>query len=168
MATTSDHIHVLAEFSNSSHSAIFRLENIWLQISESVTLAETNWNNGTRPMITITQFNHKIKHLRANAKAWNKSRRNLPTLLSANKEIVDYLDKVEEWRQLTDLEFYLRQRLQKNIKDLNGFITLKWKRRARIRFCTLGDENTRFYHIVASVNRQKNCMKLLMDNVVEH
>lgn len=121
-------------------------------------------------MTAITKFNHKLRRLRTNAKAWNKSRRGLPTFLSANKDTMDYLDKVEEQRQLTDLDFYLHQRLQKKkIKHLNGFITLKWKRRAQIRFCTLGVENTRFYHTVASVNMQKKkCMKLLMDNGVEH
>ncbi|EEC83473.1 hypothetical protein OsI_28982 [Oryza sativa Indica Group] len=168
IATTSDHIPILAEFSdNCSKSDIFRLENYWLQMPDFIAMTETNWSRGTRPLTAISKLNHKLRRLRASTKAWNRNKRSIPTLLSANKDTLEYLDKIEEWRQLTDLEYYLRQRIQKHCNELNDFITQKWKRRARIRFCTLGDENTRFYHTVASVSRQKNSIRLFIEDGVK-
>lgn len=121
-------------------------------------------------MTAITKFNHKLRRLRTNAKAWNKSRRGLPTFLSANKDTMDYLDKVEEQRQLTDLDFYLHQRLQKKKNQ-----TPKWLHHFKMEKKSPNKilySRSRKYKILShsgiSQHAKKKCMKLLMDNGVEH
>jgi hypothetical protein len=37
---------------------------------------------------------------------------------------------------------------------------MKWKRRAKIRWCKLGDENTKFFHTIATYRFRKNKIKL--------
>ena len=70
IATTSDHIPILAEFSNNcSSSDFFRLENYWLQMPDFIEMTETNWGRGTRPLSAISKLNHKLRRLRASTKA---------------------------------------------------------------------------------------------------
>lgn len=57
---------------------------------------------------------------------------------------------------------------QDHIKELRWLWALKWKRRAKIKWCTLGDENNHFFHISATINNRRNKIKVLTDNNIEH
>jgi hypothetical protein len=47
---------------------------------------------------------------------------------------------------------------------LNSEESKHWRRRAKIKWCTLGDENTKFFHTMATYRYRKNKIKVHCHN----
>lgn len=168
-ASTSDDTPILVQTSQSLPiNKIFRLENYWLHMPGFKNMIQTDWARGTRTLSPISILNLKLRRLRAKIRSWSKNKTAIQSLLHINKHVIDFLDCCEEWRPLSALEFTLRAHCTNLLKELNWFWTLKWKRRAKIKWCTLGDENSNFFHVAATIQHRKNKIKVLMDNGVEH
>jgi hypothetical protein len=59
---------------------------------------------------------------------------------------VQFMDAVEVWRKLTDYEFSFRILCSEKQQHLSKAKSMHWRRRAKIKWCKLGDENTKFFH----------------------
>ena len=84
-----------------------------------------------------------------NAKAPRQHATNCTTMISV-------LDKLEEARPLSSLELKLRIAVKVALHRLNKLLAAYWRQRAKIRECTLGDENSAYMHVCASVRFRKN------------
>lgn len=81
--------------------------------------------------------------------------------------MVEYLDVVEERRHLSKLEFSLRMHANMKAHQMILWQTSVWRRRAKIRDCTLGDENTKFFHAATNCQHRKNRIRLLVKDGIE-
>lgn len=169
VATTSDHTPIIVDIkADLPSSKLFKLENYWLQMPVFQNLVTQSWIRGTRNLTNISRINLKLRRLRARIRSWAKRNISLPTQLDNTKITLDYFDSMEEWRPLTTLEFTFRKNVKIQLQELVRFCTLKWKRRAKIKWCKLGDENSHFFHVASSIRHRKNNIKVLVDNGIEH
>lgn len=169
--TTSDHVSLcLTALSSIPKSSIFRLDRSLLNVSQFKEKV-TNWNS--------VGFNHahlgsvgslalKIKHTRNMAKIWTSNRRSPKMLVLNCHATINFLDKLEEVRSLSNLELQLRIAVKLSLHRLNGATAAHWGERAKIKDCVLGDENSSYMHVCATVRHRKNQMKSLSNNSISY
>jgi hypothetical protein len=120
----------------------------------------------------FSQLCLRLKRIRLAAKAWAKECR-LPSIYLSNCRVVILLfDKLEETRLLSPLENRLRSLAKIALSKLNAASATYWRQRAKIRHCTLDDENSRYFHLYASGRLKKYQSKTLEaedgDSVFSH
>ena len=81
--------------------------------------------------------------------------------------VITFLDKVKEYRPLSSLERSLRTEAALSLHRQNALTALYWHRHAKIKDCLLGDENSDYFHLCATVRMRKNHIKALVLNGVD-
>nr|CAD1830160.1 unnamed protein product [Ananas comosus var. bracteatus] len=76
---------------------------------------------------------------------------------------IEWLDRAEDGRVLTDLERNLRPKLKVRYEELCLQDEIKWKQRSRVQWLKAGNANTKFLHIRANCRRNKNYIARLSD-----
>jgi hypothetical protein len=61
--------------------------------------------------------------------------------------VLSFLDTLEEFRDLSLEEWNFRQVVKSNLEHLLEKQRIYWMQRGRIKWATLEDENTKFFHI---------------------
>jgi hypothetical protein len=139
----------------------FRYEDYWFQNAELVAITRNMLARGTRNMAIATRINHRLRTIRAATRAWLKSNRNQKIIRANLGHTILFFDTVEEWRTLSNYEFALRLVCSQKLQNLNLEESKHWRRRAKIKWCTLGDENTKFFHTMATYRYRKSKIKVL-------
>lgn len=110
----------------------------------------------------------RLKKFRSALKRWSKTIKHPDVIVAKCNEVILFLDSLEELRSLSDPEFLLcslvHSCLSLHLKRTAAF----WRRQGKIRFCVLGDQNTKFFHACASVRRRGNQIACLVRDSVEH
>jgi hypothetical protein len=75
--------------------------------------------------------------------------------------VLCFLDTLEEFRDLSLEEWNFRANLLIHIEILLEQQRLYWRRRDKIKWAKLGDENTIFFHPSATINHNKNSIMIL-------
>ena len=78
----------------------------------------------------------------------------LKLLTNVKKTVV--IDGLEGQRAFVVHEMNFRNILKEHIKKLMEAKRIIWQSRAKIRWAKLGDENTKFFHAVATPNYRRN------------
>jgi hypothetical protein len=131
-------------------------------------LTKNRLSRGTRNMAIATRLNHILCSIRAATRAWLKEQRCNKGRLRANvTHAIQFFDAVEEWRNLSDQEFAFRGICTNKIRKINSTQAKHRRRQAKIKWCTLGEENTSFFHNMATYRYRKNKMKMLCHNQEE-
>jgi hypothetical protein len=84
----------------------------------------------------------KFKNLRRVLGTWQGHISNLNTTISNNRVTLSFLDMIEESRDLTLEEWNFRKIIQYHLERLLEQQRIYWKQRNKIKWHTLGDENT--------------------------
>jgi hypothetical protein len=91
----------------------------------------------------------------------------LPSLAStiANfREIIQFLDIVEEFRDLTLEEWNFRNIISSHLANLLEQQRIYWRQRGTINWAKLGDECTAFFHANATIRHRFNHIATLLDS----
>jgi hypothetical protein len=159
---TSDHKPILLDTACTTvMTRSFRYEDYWLQTGDLVTITKERLARNTRDMAIATKLNHGLRMIRAATRAWLKDKVSQKTIRLNIIHTIQYFDAIEEWRNLTDYEFAFRIVCSEELHRINSVESNHWKRRAKIKWCKLGDENTNFFHNMATYRYRKNKMKVL-------
>lgn len=75
----------------------------------------------------------KIKRTRNMAKIWVANQRSPKTLVLNCHATINFLDKLEEARSLSNLELQLRTAVKLSLHRLNAAIAAYWRQRAKIK-----------------------------------
>jgi hypothetical protein len=82
------------------------------------------------------------------------------------------MDGLEEQRTLSDLETTFRKLVKNHLASLLESKRIYWKQRNTVRWVKLGDENTQFFHTIATINHKKNFIASLAlpdgSNIIDH
>ena len=103
----------------------------------------------------------KFKRLRFSLKRWSTNLSSLKRLATKCSEVVLYFDCLEEIRPLTRPEFNFRKIVKLQYEGLLKLHHIYWKHRCTIRYILVGDENSKFFHAMASEGLRGNSISCL-------
>lgn len=164
--STSDHVPIqLSAATQIPKPLIFRLNNVLLANPSFLEKVASNWASvGSRHLGrgSVGMLALRLKRTREMAKKWSANYR-LPTTMAKNcHTTINFLDKIEESRMLSSIGLHLRTAVKLALHRFNADLAVYWRQRAKIQDCVLGDENSAYLHICASVRYRKNQIKSLM------
>ena len=126
----SDHCPCI--ISISSHipkSGTFRFENYWLRQENFGLILNQSWANPTNQVDPAKNVTAKFKNLRKNLKQWQASIPNLKTSITNIKSIIFLLEILEEFRDLSLLEWNFRELLRIKLNELLEQQKIYWRQR---------------------------------------
>nr|CAD1831509.1 unnamed protein product [Ananas comosus var. bracteatus] len=132
----SDHTPlVLSAYTFIPHANLFRFESYWLRHPAVFDVVSTAWNSNSNLTDSdpVSLFSLKIISVQSALQSWSAS------LSSATREQtklcllwIEWLDKAEEERLLSNMERNLRPKLKARYEDLCLQEEIKWKQRSRV------------------------------------
>jgi hypothetical protein len=145
-------------------SNIFRYEDHWFLCSDLVHITRNILTRHTRPMATVSRLNYRLRSVRAATREWKRMKKSLKSIIYNVNHAIKFLDATEEWRQLSNMEFVFRNLCHTKNKQFCVAEAQHWKRRAKVKWCQLGDENSKFFHTMATYRFRKNKIKFFAQN----
>ncbi|XP_073363080.1 uncharacterized protein [Aegilops tauschii subsp. strangulata] len=103
----------------------------------------------------------KFKRLRYDLRVWSKNLSYLKKLTVDCSKVILYFDQLEELRPLVRPEFNFRKIFKLHYEHLLKLHYIYWKQRCTIRYIKVGEENSKFFHAMASERMRKNSITSL-------
>jgi hypothetical protein len=162
---TSDHVPlVVLATSKIPSSGVFRYEKGWALDPGYCSLVDHVWNRRCNQLPDpVARFSKELKWVRAESKKWARARKKPDAVIAACRAAIQLLDQLEEIRWLSAAESLLRSLVKDQLSRQLKIKSLYWRQLYSIRYCRLGDENTRFFHACASARLRKNTIRVLHD-----
>jgi hypothetical protein len=122
------------------------------------------WNLPVFQTDKAKRLSTKFKNLRRVLKAWQLQLSNLESNIDNVKLIMGLLDVLEEFRDLSVIEWNFRHLLQEKLAILLRQQQIYWKQRGVVKWVKFGDEGTKFFHANATIKHRKNFIASLIDD----
>jgi hypothetical protein len=162
---TSDHVPCVISIStNIPRKNFFRFENYWMEHQDFLSIVQHGWfapNHVTDPAKIITA---KFKNLRRTLKEWQCGISNLKVAISNVKLVLSFVLLIEEFTDLTIPEWNFKILLEKKLTSLLYQQHIYQKQRGSIKWVTLVDASTKFFHANATVKFRRNLIIALEDS----
>jgi hypothetical protein len=130
---TSDHVPLTLRFkdiTNQRHRTFF-FERHWLQFTEAQQIVHSEWHSVAVTNNPANDLLLKFKRVRHNITKWASCKFNgFNKLLPRTKHILHLLDRVEEHRTLSQIEFTPRVKLREHAYHLTSMQETKWRQRS--------------------------------------
>jgi exonuclease III len=169
---TSDHIPCVISVGTSIPKAqVFRFENHWARMPGFLEVVQTIWDINM-PGDSAQCISGKFKLLHKALKTWSTSIFVLSNLIDNCNNIILRLDGFEELRPLDITEWNFRNIVKARLQHLLLCKQDYWRKRCTARWAKLGDENTSFFHSMATIRYRRNSITSLTradgSEAVEH
>lgn len=147
-----------------------KFEIFWLKYETPRALVQQLWSTEeAEPQISLQNFSNKIITLHKSLSYWHRKDFSImETQLINCKKATLFFDRIEEKRVLDMHEFKLRCRIKEKSFELANNIEERWRQRARCRWLTQGDRNTRYFHAFASSRMRRNAVLAINHNEQLH
>jgi hypothetical protein len=103
----------------------------------------------------------KFKRARKVIHGWQKSLPNLAKVIAKTELTIQLMDFIEEIRDLTIQEWNFKNTLVQHLQSLLSKQHAYWKQRGQIKWVTLGDAGTKFFHAHATSKHRLNSISSL-------
>lgn len=137
-------------------ACLFRFENYWPLMLEFANLVQDSWSQPYGSTNSAQNVSGKFKRLRSKLKHWDKNRSTLSTLIKNCNRVILFLDDLEEFRPLFPPGLVFREIIKNQLAKLLKCQQLYWKQRFTNKVVKYGDENTKFFHSMATINYRRN------------
>jgi hypothetical protein len=117
-----------------------------------------NASNSTHVITAKNKLLHRILNI------WSKNILNLARLIANCNMTVAFFDKLEEIRPLYPHELKFINIIKEHIRTLLSMQNQYWKQRFTQRVMMFVDENTKFFHSMATKRFKKNVISQIMDD----
>ncbi|KAG2650715.1 hypothetical protein PVAP13_1NG196719, partial [Panicum virgatum] len=132
---TSDHVPCLVSIgTNIPKSAIFRFENYLMEHENFMTVVQHGWSIPVYHTDVAKKITAKFKNLRRVIKAWQSHLSSLKDNISNVKITLELLCMIEEFRDLTLLEWNFKSLLEDKLLSLLKQHRIYWKQRCTIKW----------------------------------
>lgn len=133
-----------------SKASIFRFENFRVEHDGIFELVNFIWRNHGCLDDETKNITVKFISLRKALTKWSKGLSNLNKLVKNCNSVVNFIDKLEECRDLTVTEWNLRKLIRTKTRTYLRYKQIYWQKRCNIRWVQLGVENTKSFHAAAT------------------
>ena len=140
---------------NIPKAKVFRFEKHWVWLPGFLEKVQSLWDAHC-PGDSAKRLSAKFKRLRKGLKQWSSNFSLLSTLISNCNKTILMLDGFEEERVLHISEWNFRQIVKDKLQHLLLCKQDYWRNRCTARWARLGDENTSFFHSMATIRYRKN------------
>lgn len=159
---TSDHTpYAISVSTKIPTRSIFRFENHWLEHPEFLSVVQQHWTSPTHLFDAAKILTAKFKNLRTALKIWKANLSNLKSTIGSVKVVLDFLQVIEEFRDLSVPEWNFRSLLESKLQNLLKQQKIYWQQRGQVKWVTLGDAGTKFFHAHATIKYRKNLITSL-------
>jgi hypothetical protein len=114
------------------------------------------WHSASFFLQPAKDLNAKLKKVRQGLRNWSKSLSKLGKLIENCSWTLALLDGLEDQPSLCRLERNFRCLVRKHLLFLLEAKRTFWKQHSTARWVTLGDENTKFFHTLATRSFRRN------------
>lgn len=162
---TSDHTPCLINISTTIPCAsIFHFENYWLLHDDFLEQVQNRWSLPSHQLDPAKLITAKFKTLRGSLRQWKKNLCNLKQNIVNVKLVLNFLNMLEECRDLSLVEWNFRSLLEQRLIMLLKQQKAYWKQRSSFNWVTLGDASTKFFHAHATVKHRRNLITQLTND----
>jgi hypothetical protein len=155
--TTSDHVPCVISIQTSiPKSSVFRFENRWLDTHDFLSTVGKVWTQSIHYADAAKSITVKFKILRKELKKLSNSISSINNDITYLNALISLIDATENFRDLSTMERQFRIAMKLHLAALLKQQLAYWKQRGKIKWVTLGDENFRFFHSMASNQKRKN------------
>ena len=161
--TPSDHTPCIVSISTViPRSRIFRFENHWMSSEHFLELVSECWGTQVGQADAAKTLTAKFKLLRKKLKEWQAGKSGLKKLIANTRMVIQFLEVIEDYRDLLMEEWNFRERLKGHLLSLLEQQRIYWKQRGSIKWAQLGDAGTSFFHANATIRHRGNLIKELV------
>nr|CAB3463513.1 unnamed protein product [Digitaria exilis] len=117
-----------------------------------------------RFLVSTECLTRRLKRCRADLKCWKRTRRSPKDILTNYALVIGMMDLLEECRPLYPAERNLRTLVSDAAQEHATQLACYWRQRGKVWTCTLGDDNTQFFHMSATVHWRRNQIRALQQD----
>jgi hypothetical protein len=162
--TGSDHVPCVVNIdTNIPKVALFRFDNYWVDLPGFKDCVTKSWSARSHKSYSTTIVADKFKKLRAELKRWHVSLSKLKELIQKCNSVILFPDTLEEQRSLYRVEFNFRAIVKVHLDELLLAECNYWRKRCTIRWMKQGEDNTKFFHAMATERYRRNSIAMLQD-----
>lgn len=121
------------------------------------------WVQAVRASNSAQVISSKFKNLRRTLKQWSRNISSLPKLITNCNLVIAFLDSLGELRNLFTQESNFRILIKGHLQKLLHMQKEYWRQRYTQRFFQLGDENTKFFHSMATERYRRNTISQILN-----
>jgi hypothetical protein len=163
--TKSDHIPYVVNIDTTIPKArIFWFENFWIDQPGFINCMKNSWSMDSRKKHCSAIIADKFKCLRYALKKWQMSISKLKLLIQKCNRVILILDTLEENRNLFTSEFNFKNIVKQHLEDLLLIECNYWRKRCTIRWIKMSEDNTKFFHAMATQRMRRNAISMLKAN----
>jgi hypothetical protein len=160
--TASDHVPCVVHIDTVIPKAnIFRFENFWVEQPGFMDCVKSVWEQQSKKKYSSAVIADKFKLLRHALKKWHLSLSKLKINIQNCNKVIFLLDSLEEQRPLFISEFNFRNIVKLHLENLLLIECNYWRKRCTMRWVKVGDDNTKFFHAMATQRYRRNCISML-------
>lgn len=142
---TSDHVPCLVSIDTSIPKGhVFCFEIFWLDHEDFMAHVQGGWLQAHLHSDATKNLTAKFKYLRKVLKSWSRTLSSLKDNIARVKLVLGMLNFLEEFRDLSLVEWNFRVILEKKLVTLLNQQEAYWQQRGKIKWVTLGDATTNF------------------------
>jgi exonuclease III len=134
----------------------FRYELCWKVRPDFHNLVKNVWSLPVGVTNSLDVWKLKLKRLRQKLKGWNSNIVGHYKKLKKNLiEKIDILDKASETSGLSDADRFSKLDLESNLKKIVNEENISLRQKARDKFLLEGDENSKYFHLLAKHKKEE-------------
>lgn len=153
--------HMLSTLAAISPNNMFRFENFW--IDHLLDTVKLHWDNAPFFANAAKNLVVRLKQVRSGLRKWSRKLSNLNKLIYNCNWVLSLLDGLEEQRTLSRLETSFKRLVTGHLNGLKEAKRIYWRQRNTCRWVKFGDENSHFFHLMATTAHKRNFIVSLTD-----
>jgi hypothetical protein len=163
--TGSDHVPCVVNIdTNIPKARIFCFDNYWVDLPGFMECVSSSWSKPSPKKYSSAVLADKLKCLRYDLKKWHVSLAKLKGLIENCNKVILLLDELEEKRSLYRTEFNFRRIVKIHLESLLLAECKYWRKRCTIRWIKQGEDNTKFFHAMATERYHRNTIAMQQDS----
>jgi mannosylglycoprotein endo-beta-mannosidase len=162
--TASDHVPCVVNIDTVIPKAsIFRFESFWVDQPGFMDCVKKAWDTSSTKKYTSTIIAGKFKELRYALKHWHMNLSQLKFYIQHCNKAILILDNLEDQRPLFVTQFNFRKIVKLHLEKLLQIECNYWRKRCTVRWVKVGEDNTKFFHAMATQRNRRNTISMIKD-----